>query len=89
MTRRTTPSTLLIPPDSELAESPFVAMDFETANRLSGVSACQIALVRVADGVVTEELDTASSNPLLDNLDGDFNGCASGADSTGDLPAAR
>ena len=63
MTRRTTPSPLLIPPDSELAESPFVAMDFETANRLSGVSACQIALVRVVDGVVTDELDTLIKPP--------------------------
>lgn len=30
----------------------FVCVDFETANRLGGVSACQIALVKVVDGDV-------------------------------------
>lgn len=34
----------------------FVAVDFETANRSGGVSACQIALIKVRDGRVIDRL---------------------------------
>ena len=36
----------------------FVAVDFETANRLGGVSACQIALVKVCGGKITDRYVT-------------------------------
>ena len=47
-----------IPSRSELLKDEFVAVDFETANRLSGVSACQVALVKVAGGEVVDQLCT-------------------------------
>lgn len=33
-------------------------MDFETANRMGGVSACQVALVKVEDGHITDRYTT-------------------------------
>lgn len=45
-----------------LAES-FVAVDFETANRAGGVSACQVALVRVERGAVTARFDSLIRPP--------------------------
>lgn len=47
-----------IPSQSELLQDEFVAVDFETANRLSGASACQVALVKVAGGEVVDQLCT-------------------------------
>lgn len=47
-----------IPSTSVLLEDEFVAVDFETANRLAGASACQVALVKVADGEVVDQLCT-------------------------------
>ena len=44
----------LIPERKDLLSDGFVAVDFETANRLGGVSACQIALVRVQDRRIVE-----------------------------------
>lgn len=43
-------SVLLHPLPSQIAEPSFVAVDFETANRMGGVSACQVAMVKVCDG---------------------------------------
>ncbi|WRS29538.1 exonuclease domain-containing protein [Actinomycetaceae bacterium MB13-C1-2] len=45
-------SSKLVPSFAELMSPSFVSVDFETANRLGGVSACQIALVKVVDGNV-------------------------------------
>lgn len=42
----------------------FVAVDFETANRLGGVSACQVALVRVTNGSVVERVSTLLRPPI-------------------------
>ena len=47
-----------IPSRSELLKDEFVAVDFETANRLSGASACQVALVKVAGGEVVDQMCT-------------------------------
>ncbi len=56
--RRPRSGARLIPPVEELLEAEFVAVDFETANRKGGVSACQVALVRVQGGRVVEKYDT-------------------------------
>lgn len=42
----------LIPPIEELMSPVFVAVDFETANRRGGVSACQVALIKVQENQV-------------------------------------
>lgn len=47
-----------IPRRSELLRDEFVAVDFETANRVAGASACQVALVKVAGGDVVDTLCT-------------------------------
>ncbi len=48
----------LVPTIQELLSPTFVAVDFETANRLGGASACSVALVRVTGGVVEQRLTT-------------------------------
>lgn len=50
-------------PSSILAAPTFVAVDFETANRTGGVSACQIALVKVHQGVVIDRMSTLIKPP--------------------------
>lgn len=52
------PPQPFLPSPEQLAAREFVAVDFETANRRGAVSACQIALTRVADGQLTEEYVT-------------------------------
>ena len=52
-----------IPALDEFLAQPFVAADFETANRSSGVSACQIALVRVESGRVVDRFNTLLKPP--------------------------
>ena len=47
-----------VAPSEILSQTSFVAVDFETANSLSGVSACQIALVKVHSGQVVDRLVT-------------------------------
>ena len=46
-----------------LTQPSFVAVDFETANRGGGVSACQVALVKMEDGQVTDEFSTFIQPP--------------------------
>ncbi len=53
----------LIPSASDLASRTFVAVDFETANRSGGVSACAVALVKVSDGHVVDRLTTYLKPP--------------------------
>lgn len=43
-----------VPSADQLMAREFVAVDFETANRQGGVSACQIALVKVRDGRIVD-----------------------------------
>ncbi len=50
--RRPAARNPLVPSFAELMSPSFVSVDFETANRLGGVSACQIALVKVVDGKI-------------------------------------
>ena len=47
-----------IPSKSKLLRSEYVCVDFETANRVQGASACQVAMVKVADGEVTDAFCT-------------------------------
>lgn len=47
-----------IPSRAALMRGEFVAVDFETANRVGGASACQVALVKVRDGCVTGSITT-------------------------------
>ncbi|WP_078056902.1 exonuclease domain-containing protein [Corynebacterium bouchesdurhonense] len=47
-----------IPSRSKLLQDSFVAVDFETANRVGGASACQVGMVRVEDGDVAESFCT-------------------------------
>lgn len=53
----------LVPAEVDLASSTFVAVDFETANRMGGVSACAVALVKVREGEVVERLSTYLKPP--------------------------
>ena len=46
-----------------LRQPSFVAVDFETANRGGGVSACQVALVKMKDGQVIDEFSTFIQPP--------------------------
>ena len=46
-----------VPSVSNLLRS-FVAVDFETANRVGGASACQVAMVKVADFEVVDAFCT-------------------------------
>ena len=55
-------SSWVVPPEV-LACPSFVAVDFETANRQGGVSACQIALVKVHQGQVIDRLATLIKPP--------------------------
>lgn len=50
-------------PSKILAAPTFVAVDFETANRMGGVSACQIALVKVHQGQVIDRMSTLIKPP--------------------------
>ncbi|WP_201517820.1 3'-5' exonuclease [Gulosibacter hominis] len=58
--RRVTPWAA---PDEILSSPSFVAVDFETANRRGGVSACQIALVRIDSGQVVDRACTYIKPP--------------------------
>ncbi|WP_076465685.1 exonuclease domain-containing protein [Actinomyces mediterranea] len=53
----------LIPEREDLLSAGFVAVDFETANRLGGISACQIALVKVQDRQIVERYSTLIKPP--------------------------
>lgn len=48
----------MVPSFETLMSPSFVAVDFETANRGGGVSACQVALVRVRNGEVVGRYST-------------------------------
>lgn len=52
-----------IPSASELLQDTFVAVDFETANRVAGASACQVAMVKVAGGEVVDAMCTYLKPP--------------------------
>lgn len=56
-------SSRLVPVLDDLMSPEFVAVDFETANRRGGVSACQIALVKVRNGVVVDRYATLLKPP--------------------------
>ncbi len=56
--RRTRGRTVYIPGREALMRDEYVAVDFETANRVGGASACQVALVKVRGGEVTATLTT-------------------------------
>lgn len=47
-----------VPSVRDLLESEYVTVDFETANRVGGVSACQVALVKVRDGELAGQICT-------------------------------
>ncbi|MDO4413226.1 3'-5' exonuclease [Cutibacterium sp.] len=53
----------LIPTPRQIADPQFVAVDFETANRMGGVSACQLAMVKVRDGQVVDRFNTLIRPP--------------------------
>ncbi|NLE98597.1 MAG: DNA polymerase III subunit epsilon, partial [Propionibacterium sp.] len=53
----------LIPPAADLLATEFVAVDFETANRRGGVSACQVALIKFVDGRPVDKLSTHLKPP--------------------------
>ena len=52
-----------VAPPEVLALPSFVAVDFETANRQGGESACQIALVKISSGRVVERASTLIKPP--------------------------
>ncbi len=52
-----------IPSAGTLLHDAFVTVDFETANRVGGASACQVALVRVEGGEVVDEFCTYLKPP--------------------------
>lgn len=52
-----------LPTPDVLASPSFVAVDFETANRAGGISACQIALVRFIDDEPVDTLNTLIRPP--------------------------
>ena len=52
-----------VAPPEVLALPSFVAVDFETANRQGGESACQIALVKISGGQVVERASTLIKPP--------------------------
>ena len=62
-TRRTQRRSFFVPSPSQIAEPSFVAVDFETANRMGGVSACQVAMVKVCDGQIVDRLNTLIRPP--------------------------
>ncbi|AOZ73533.1 DNA polymerase III subunit epsilon [Boudabousia tangfeifanii] len=53
-----------IPSDTELLMPDFVAVDFETANKMGGVSACQIALVKVKGGQIVDRFSSLIKPPV-------------------------
>lgn len=53
-----------LPTPAELQNREFIAVDFETANRQGGVSACQIAMVRFRDGAPVDRFTTFIRPPL-------------------------
>lgn len=53
----------LVPGAVDLGAETFVAMDFETANRRGGVSACQIALVKMHRGEIIDRYATLIQPP--------------------------
>lgn len=55
--------TALVPTPVQIADRQFVAVDFETANRMGGVSACQLAMVKVLDGQVIDRFNTLIRPP--------------------------
>lgn len=57
-TKRRGRPAVWIPSRQALLRDEYVAVDFETANRISGASACQVAMVKVAGGEVVEEFCT-------------------------------
>lgn len=62
--RHSTGQSRLIPTDDELLGETFCTVDFETANRASGASACQIALLRVINGRITDGFSTLLRPPV-------------------------
>lgn len=62
-TQRTQRRSFFVPSPSQIAEPSFVAVDFETANRMGGVSACQVAMVKVCDGQIVDRLNTLIRPP--------------------------
>lgn len=52
-----------IPTAAQLVRDEYIAVDFETANRVGGASACQVAMVKVAGGAVVDELCTYLKPP--------------------------
>lgn len=52
------PRPRFLPTPAELAAETFVAVDFETANRTGALSACQIALTKIAYGEVVDSFST-------------------------------
>lgn len=52
-----------IPSLSILRNPSFIALDFETANRAGGVSACQLALIKVDQGQLVDQLVTFIKPP--------------------------
>lgn len=52
-----------VAPEKALNSPSFVAVDFETANRQGGVSACQIALVKIHEGRIVDRMNTLIKPP--------------------------
>ncbi len=52
-----------VAPQNVLASQAYVAVDFETANRAGGASACQVALVKVSRGRIVERFTTLIKPP--------------------------
>lgn len=53
----------LIAPVEILKQDVFVTVDFETANRVSGASACQVSLAKVVNGAVVDRFTTLLKPP--------------------------
>ena len=60
---RTPRHSRLIPSPEQMACDTFVAVDFETANRQGGVSACQLAMVRVSEGRIVDRFNSLLRPP--------------------------
>ncbi|AGJ77086.1 exonuclease [Cutibacterium avidum] len=60
---RTPRHSKLIPSPEQMACGTFVAVDFETANRQGGVSACQLAMVRVSEGRIVDRFNSLLRPP--------------------------
>ncbi len=57
-------SSLWAAPIEVLSSPRFVAVDFETANSSSGVSACQIALIKIDNGQIVDRFITLIKPPV-------------------------